>query len=369
MRLALASLAALALQLPGALARGEGARLGLRLELGAEYDSNPHRTEQVEGTSPQPITGSPLGRFVTSVDAAGLLGARHSLSLSVGLAGKAFSTPSARSEDVLVAEASGGWSVLAGSGTSFGVSAAYFDVFGSVDALAFRSATPVLRFERRFGDDLLTAGAGYRLFTFKPNGAYDFHGLTGFATYRHLFGSGALGGAEWEWTAGASAEDRHYASVRCTDISVCPGPVEAGLRRDQFYMAHLSFTRTGTFLAGAGLSGDANISNSYGESLYRGIVHVRTVVLLPWQLAVSMRAELVAARYREAVPLTRIVVTGATIEDERRSTVRLELARPVGGGVELGARYSLYTNEIAAGPARYRRQTALVFVAFQADAN
>jgi hypothetical protein len=91
------------------------------------------------------------------------------------------------------------------------------------------------------------------------------------------------------------------------------------------------------------------------------------VVLLPWQLSLTMRAEVVAARYREAVPLTRIVVTGATIEDERRSTGRVELARPIGGGVELGARYTLYTNELGAGPSRYRRQTALLFVSFQAD--
>jgi hypothetical protein len=366
MRLALASLAAFALLFPGAVARGEGARLGLRVEVGGEYDSNPHRTEQVEGTSPQPIVGSPLGRFVTNVDAAGLLGQRHALSLSVGLAGKAFTDPGARSEDVLVAEANAGWNLLLGT-TTLGLSGAYFDVFGDIDALAFRSATPIFRLDQRLGAGLLTLGVGYRSFTFKPNGAYDFHGLTGFATYRHVIGGGSAEAADWEWSLGASAEDRQFGGVRCTSISACPGANDAGLRRDQFYMAHLSVTRTGSFLAGAGLSGDANLSNSYGETLYRGILHVRAVALLPWQLALSMRAELVAAKYREAVPLTRIVVTGATIEDERRSTVRLELARQLGGGIELGGRYTLYTNEIVAGPSRYRRQTALLFIAFQAD--
>jgi hypothetical protein len=93
-------------------------------------------------------------------------------------------------------------------------------------------------------------------------------------------------------------------------------------------------------------------------------------VLLPWQLALSTRAELVATRYRDEVPLAWNTMTGmpqATIEDESRSTLRAELVRPAGRHLDVGGRYTLYTNELRAGPIEFRRQTFLLFVAFVAE--
>jgi hypothetical protein len=131
-------------------------------------------------------------------------------------------------------------------------------------------------------------------------------------------------------------------------------------------MAHLEATRTGTFLLGAGLAVDGNASNSYAETVVRGLVHLRAVFTLPADIVLSARAELVAAWYREPLPLARATVGGtpqASIEDERRTTLRAEAVRPLSANVDVGVRYGLYTNELAASPVRFRRQTVLLFVA------
>jgi hypothetical protein len=52
------------------------------------------------------------------------------------------------------------------------------------------------------------------------------------------------------------------------------------------------------------------------------------------------------------------------IEDEGRSTLRLELARPLGDRFDLGLRYTLFTSAPRSNEVRYERQTALLFLAF-----
>ena len=73
------------------------------------------------------------------------------------------------------------------------------------------------------------------------------------------------------------------------------------------------------------------------------------VWLLPWQLSLAARGELVATRYREAVPV------GLQRHDRRirqrggrgPQHLRLELVRPLGTAFELGARYTFYTQRLA----------------------
>src|SRR5205814_757055 len=146
--------------------------------------------------------------------------------------------------------------------------------------------------------------------------------------------------ADWEWAGGASGELRNFTGTRCLETA-CPGPASAGARRDQFWTARTEVNRTGAFLAGGGLAVHGNLSNSFGEPLLRGIVHLRAVVLLPADLSLSGRAELVVARYLDGLPLVRNVMSGnpdVNLEGESRSTVRVELARPFGKHVDAGLR-------------------------------
>jgi hypothetical protein len=363
--LALCALLALG---PASLARGDSPRLGLRFEAGAEYDSNAGRVEEVEGSLNQPrVVASPVGRFVAAADLAVPFEASQ-LSLFASVAGKAFTRSEARSENVMVAEAAGGYGRALGSRVQIHLGGTYYDVFqaSGTERRDFRSGAPLLRLDVALGQGgRLSAGGGYRLFTYKPDATFDFSGPTALLDYRHLWPGADPDAAEWELGAGVSGEARGFSGARCISQD-CPLTPPPAARRDRFVVAHLDAARTGDFLAGAGLAAHLNLSNSYGETLARGLVHVRAVVLLPLELSLSGRAELVLTGYREAVPLARNTMTGnplVSIEDESRSTVRLELIRPLGKHVDLGARYTLYSNEIASSPVRYRRQTGLIFVA------
>jgi len=290
----------------------------------------------------------------------------------VGMAGgKRFLRSEAQAEDAIVVEASGAWNVRVSDRTALGLVGAYADVFQrrGLEARDYTSLLPALRLEQGVGEGgSLTAGVGYRWFAYAPNADFDFQGPSAYALYRH-FSPGASGAADWEWSGGASGELRNFTGNRCLE-DACPGPMEAGARRDQFWAVHAQVTRTGTFLSGAGLAVHGNASNSFGEPLLRGLLHVRAVVLLPLQLSLSARAELVVARYLDALPLGRNVIAGnadVNLESESRSTVRLELARSFGAHLDAGLRYTLYTNELGASQVHYRRQTAMFFLAVLAE--
>jgi hypothetical protein len=344
-------------------------RVGGRVEAGAEYDSNPGRAEEVDGgPERRVIGGSPLGRLVASGELAAGFGESQLLSLSAGVAGKAFTHQDARGENVVVGEAAGSYGGALGGRVRFSIGGSYYDVFQArrPESRDFRSLAPFARLELAVGEGgTLGAGAGYRSFTYKPDPSFDFAGPTGVLDYRHLWPGAGPDAADWEMAAVVSAEARGFSGTRCTGVDACPAPPEAGLRRDQFVVAQMEATRAGGFLLGAGVSGHLNVSNSYGESLLRGLVHARGVLLLPLSFSLSGRAELVLTRYRESVPLARNLAGQpfVSIEDESRSTVRLELVRPLGPHVDLGLRYTLYGDELAAGPVHYRRQTGLFFLA------
>jgi hypothetical protein len=57
----------------------------------------------------------------------------------------------------------------------------------------------------------------------------------------------------------------------------------------------------------------------------------------------------------------------ASIEDESRSTFRLDIARLFQGNFEIGARYVIYTSAPASDAVDYRRQTLLFYFAFLGD--
>jgi hypothetical protein len=376
MRLGVAICALLGLG-PSAVARAAPARLGMRAEVGAEYDSNAGRVEHVQGGVTRPEVGSPLFRLVLSGEASTPVGSRQAASLWISGAGKRFLLPDAQSEDVLVAESTGVWNVRVAGRTNLALSGAYYDVFqrDAVDPRDFRSLSPMLRLDRALGDDgLLTVGVGYRWLTYKPDSQFDFAGPTAFLSYRQLFPAAAEE-AEWELSGGASAELRDFAGNRCLvvqvegkDVVLCPGPASAGKRRDEFWTAHVEATRTGAFLVGAGLAAQGNASNSFGEPLVRGLGYLRATLLLPAELSLSGRGEFVFARYLNGQPLGRDAVGQplVNIEEESRSTVRAELVRPFGAHVDLGLRYSFYTNEIGTTAVRYRRHTAMLFLAVMA---
>ena len=353
-------------------ARADSARHDLRVELGTEYDSNPDRAEQIANYVP-PAGASPLARLVASGNWASALGQNGALALSGAVAGKRFFDRDARGDDVLVAQTGANGTLRVASRTTLGAAGGYYDAFqrGPVDRRDFRSLAPTLRIEQGFARAAqFTLGGGYRWFTFKSDDNFSFAGPTAFVTARQMFpGNLERGEADWEWTAGASLEWRGFEGLACTNDTCTAESSSSPRRLDRFWASHVELTRTTTFLLAAGAALHLNQSNSYGEGLVRGVFHARTVVPLPWALSLSSRADLVATHYWDKVLLVQAAQDpkpGAplvSVEDENRSTLRIEVARPLGQGFEIGARYVIYSSFPGGGSVDYRRQTALLYLA------
>jgi len=354
----------------GSRTRAEPVRYDWRLEDGFEYDSNPARTERIAGADLQPASpASLLARLVASGSLSAPLGERNSLALSGALGGKWFADSGARADNVLVVQAAASDGVRLGQRTQAALTGAYYDVYQrrSFDIPDFRSTAPSLRLDQGLGKSVLASlGAGYRWFTFKPDHTYSFTAPTLFVTIRHaLPGDLLTGGADWEWSAGGSVEVRDFMGPACTSTG-CTDTPSSPRHGDRFWIGHAEWSRTGSWLLGSGAALHLNQSNSYGEALVRGLLHVRVVIPLPWELSLSARGEVVASRYADPLTFLQPVagLPSASIEDEARSTFRIDLARLFQGRFELGARYVYYTSAPASGALGYRRQTALLYLAF-----
>jgi hypothetical protein len=370
MRLRIVATFGLCLAGMGVKVRAEQLRYDWRLEDGAEYDTNPGRVERIEGTLSQPAPpASALARFVASGGLATTLGERSSLAMSGAFGGKWFVASEARAESVLVVQGAASDTLRIWRQTQAAAAISYYDVFQrrSIELPDFRSVAPSLRLEQGIAKSFLASlGGGYRWFTFKPDGAYSFHAPTAFLSIRHALPGDLLsGGADWEWSAGGSLEARAFDGAACTS-SGCDQSSGGPRHRDRFWIGHAEFSRTGAWLLGSGAALHINQSNSYGESLVRGLLHVRAVVPLPWELSFSMRAEVVVTRYNDPLTFLQPVagLPSASIEDESRSTLRVELARLFEGRFELGARYVYYTSAPGSRAIEFRRQTALLYLAF-----
>lgn len=365
-------------------ARADDERVSLRAEVGAEYDSNVHRTEDLPITnSPAPV-GSPLGRAVLGWSAADRIGDSQEVAFSLLGGAKLFAAPDARSENVGVVESGGSWRIKAGARTRLGLSAAYYEAIQegtrseqqlSGDARDFRSLSPTARFLRSVGEHgVFGLAAGYRWFVFKPNRGYDFRAPVLSAEYQ-VSRETADGTADWELSVGAGVELRRFAGTRllrqsssCAPDSCAlyPDP-EGALHQDQFFSGHLAVTRTGRVLVGAGYAVQWNRSNSYAETLVRHVGTVRFTAPLPLGVYLAARTELVYVSYADRVALIsgRSGQAYATIDDENRSQIRAELSRDLGSRLQIVGRYSFYVNPL--GQLKYRRQTATLSLVFTFD--
>jgi hypothetical protein len=171
------------------------------------------------------------------------------------------------------------------------------------------------------------------------------------------------GAADWEWSGQGTLELRNFEGPACS-AKAC-----AGRQSDQFATGQVEVVRVGTMLLGGGFGMHLNRSNAFGQSLIREVAHFRAVVPLPLSLSLSTRLEVVRTQYSEKVTVL-VPVSGkasASIEDESRSSLRFELSRVFGDGLELGARYAYYTSAATSGGMEFHRQTILFYLAAIAE--
>jgi hypothetical protein len=358
----------------------------LRAEAGAEFDSNAHRTEQIRNTQLPAETRSFLQRFVLSSQYSDLVAPGQLVAWSATAAGKVFDAADARSENVAIAQSSLAWRAAVGRGMLLTPAGTYYEAFQGPDVIPaerrdFRSLAGSLELRAPINErfDIGVVG-GYRWLVFKPNRDFDFNGPTGAVNLR--WGLPSEAAADWDAGISAAIENRRFAGRALVSPCNPPSPNVPnvadelpcfGLTRriDNLIMTRVDVTRTGRVLAGAGYAFHYNASNSVGETVMRHFASARFASALPWRLYVAARADLLFAFYSERVAIGTPTSPGspyATIEDENRSSARVDVSRDIGEHWRIFTRYTFYANELGANsPLTYRRHTVLLSAAFSLE--
>ena len=355
-------------------------RYTLRVELGVEYDTNAHRTEIVNGGDNPPLVASALERLVLAGTLSDVIADGQIITLGATAAGKIYDAPAAADEDVAIAQSSLAWAKALSPRATLTLAGAYYEAFqaqpqNALDAAEqrdFRSLAPTaqLGWIPAPGFELSLIG-GYRWFVFKPDRDDDFNAPTAAAELRWSRPAGDEE-ADWEASAGAAYEHRDFGGpalvIECPPIVfvglACSGPDQ---RHDQFVMTHIDLQRTGHVLLGVGYAFHYNRSNSYGETVMRQLVNARFAAPLPGGLTLAARGELLYAHYPQGIPIGTVAVGNSfssveSIEDENRSSVRVDLSRDLTERLRLVARYTFYVNELGNPSISYLRQTILLSV-------
>ena len=351
----------------------------LRAELGTEYDSNAHRVEQISGSGSD-VVGSFLQRLVLAGQLTDQVAPRHAVAVTATGAAKIFDAAPARSETVAIAQSSLMWRATIGPRTSLSPSAAYYEAFQSWgppgdpagERRDFRSLGPTLELRTAPSERTdLGVAAGYRSLVFKPDRDFDFDGPTAAVNLRWLHDADE--GADWELRVGGSFEHRRFGGP--VQVSSCPSDLllcaGTATRVDDFVMAQTEMTRTGRVLLSLGYAFQHNGSNSFGETLIRHVATARIATALPLDFYLAARADLLFVSYREAVPVAQAETAPgmggkpyASIEEENRSSARVDLSRDVGERVRALLRYTFYANELGNSVGEYRRHTLLLSLSF-----
>lgn len=363
-------------------------KLTLRLELGPEWDSNANRAEIVQGAAMQ--TDVPTSSFLVRSTARGGLAVRtgrNLFRLSGLLGGKVFFNPAVSDQNMIVGQLGVEDRLRVHRAVELGVSGDYYDVaqmsLGSCPAGScnrhrdFRNGSALLRLS--FFDDpgQLTLSGGYRGFQWKPDPAFDFHaGQLNAVAGMRLYAGPAEREHEIDLTAAYHLERRAYQGAR--EINICPPgtPIDPTRcltslgqhRSDWFHEALVDVTYVKVILLSLTYAAQLNQSDSFGQSLLRHIVTLKFSSRLFWQLYLTLKGQLMINRYLDPVLLDRQVnsQTFISIEEENRNAFVADLERPIGRtGLAVGARYSVYTNELSRAPASFLRHVVYLGLSYQ----
>jgi hypothetical protein len=368
-------------------------KLSLRLELGAEYDSNANRAEVVQG-APPPFVDVPTGSFLLRSTARGALAWRagkNVLSLTGLLGGKVFFKPAVQDQNMLVGQLGLDDRVRAARWLELGLSGDYYDVGQECTATPcdagldrhrdFRSGSTLARITFLDDPGLLSLLGGYRGFQWKPDSRYDFQaGQATVLTSIRLTAGPPDHEHEIDLSASYHLERRFYDAL--TEVNTCGAgmPLDpstcinpgSDFRRDWFHEAGLQLTWVGPLLVSAGYGVQLNDSNSFDQSLLRHLVSLKLASRLFWQLYLTIKGQLLVTRYRDPIVFYRVVnsQTLVSIEDENRNEILVDLERPIGTtGLAVEARYSFYTNELGGTPVSFRRHVGYLGLSYRLSRN
>jgi hypothetical protein len=354
----------------------EPTHVDLRLEAGGEYDSNVHRAE-VADDEPSPVVGAPLLRLAGRGRLAWGRGAERVVA-GLRIAGKSFAGAEARREDVAVVAGDASWDhALAARAATLGARVRYYDAFGRDEAVAtgdartFRSGWAEAGLGLRGPDGhRLRLDGGWGLFRFKPDARLDWDGPGGAVGWHDVVWRGDPDrdpdAASIELGAAYRIERRGYdvtaRTAACADgaddTPACAAPTRLG-RADLHHALGLEAVWTGARVYSARYELEINDSNSYGESLVRHRLELGATVELGAALYLTGEVAVLYNVFLDPLLVARDAQaqTFLTVDEENRNSLTALLARRVGEGTTLEARYALYSNEFATEALAFRRQT------------
>ena len=352
----------------GSPARADRPKVKLQLEAGSEADTNVHRTT----TGGVPAAG---GRLTTRFGL-GWKRDRHTLVLDAVAAARTFFAPAeASEEDVLVLSGDARYDVAVGPADgprplALGARLSYYDAIERPTSDAGRDLDHDFRtFAGAGAMTLLTDGgarvvatAGYRVFTYKPNRAFDFAGETAGLSFTHPFPLGKDDQDSLEVTLSYAAARRRYQSAAIANVCADDAALAATclmttdrLRSDLFHAAGIEASYLGSRIYTVRYQLHLNDSTSFGQSLLRNRLELAITSEVVWDIVVTAKAVLQWHHFLDPVLLSGDIGTFLTIEDESRNAFVLHAVREF-GDLTLEARYAFYANELG-GDLPFRRHT------------
>lgn len=339
----------------------------VRMESGAEADSNVTRTEGA------PVAAA-VGRLGARIDYRDeLLGGTYNVEVS-SLARMVASTQN-KNESVMLDVGELRWMhPIGGSSLAAGVHLTAADSFGVLvptGARTYRNLGGDALVMLGHGEDHhLMLGLGWRDFVYKQVNTFDWRGPVASARLDTVLWHTPDRTRSLELAAVLDFEARSYDGVamfNCApDGSGNSCPMESTLRRrDRYQRGGLELIWTGEVVA----TGDYQVmvvdSNSYGQSLIRQRITATATMEVVTALFVSATATLQIDQYPEGVPVSDLLHQELTsLEDENRSSLQILITRALSTAWSLEVRGAIWRDFGTAG-ASFGRELAYAGVLYQ----
>lgn len=323
------------------------------VEGGAEADSNVERVGSYADMSSQRIA-APVGRAGARIDVKDhALGGAYVLGVS-GLA-RMVASARARPENVMLYVGEARWLRRLGEqpiASGVGVTASdALAIAGGVGARTFRNLGADALLALGTEDRHLTLAAGGRVFAYKPNRQFDWHGPVANARLDIVLWQTSGKTRSLELASSFGLEARSYDSKALANG--CPPdarpsfrcPLGTSLPRfDRFQRVGLELNWTAEVIATAGYQLTVIDSNSYGQSLVRHRMMASATMELADKLFGTLSATVQIDQYPDGVLVEKDIQGQelTSLEDENRSSLQVRIARTLSGAWSLEARGAVW---------------------------
>jgi hypothetical protein len=345
----------------------------VRMETGAEEDTNVERVEMATGTA-SPIRAG-AGRLGARIIHRGaLLGGSYMVDASGMVRMIASSRSELDDENVMLYSGELSWLHPIGDRPiGLGVHAVAADSFGVLTKIGART------FRNLGGDALvalgrgdgprLTLALGGRDFVYKPVPTndpphmFDWRGPVASAQLNAMLWQAADRTENLELVAMVGFEQRSYASTAVANCSPevnvedpCSTPTSLR-RRDRHQRAALRLTWTGSVVATGIYQLTAIDSNSFGQSLTRQRITAQVTSELFGKLLATAAATLQIDQYPDGIPVTSDVQRQefTNLVDENRSSLQVLLTRPLSSTWSIEARGAFWHDFASIAGAKFFR--------------